>query len=246
MKNYTMSNCVIYVRTSTKVQPSINDQIRACEDYAKLHNLTIKTIFKDQGSGRNIDNLPDLSIMRTLIATKRSIKHLIVYDISRLGRDIHMIPMIHAIKSKCSLHSVFDKLHISPDIGNIMANEKLHMLIYEAIKFSNDLSTKIKNSYALKRKRGIYTKRKIPYGFKIKIRSVNGIDEKYLIKNNSTFAYAKKLAKTNLREIKLPKGVTKLQFKDLRKNFSKYVKQVTLGEKSVNNELIRSFRDIKL
>lgn len=78
-----------YVRMSTEHQQySIENQMRAIEDYASRHTFTIVKRFADYGrSGVKLTGRPALShLLREVEAGTAEFQHILVYDISRWGR----------------------------------------------------------------------------------------------------------------------------------------------------------------
>jgi DNA invertase Pin-like site-specific DNA recombinase len=83
------SRAATYVRMSTEHQQySIENQMRAIEDYASRHNFTIVKRFADYGrSGVKLTGRPALSrLLREVEAGTAEFQHILVYDISRWGR----------------------------------------------------------------------------------------------------------------------------------------------------------------
>ena len=69
-----MKNCYIYLRVSTEEQAkegfSIENQRRACVEFAKSKGYHIKRIFEDDGKSARTTDRADLQEMLKLINTK--------------------------------------------------------------------------------------------------------------------------------------------------------------------------------
>ena len=84
-----MENSVIYCRVSTREQSdSLPVQERRCADFAASQNLQIIQTFVDSQSGRTNDR-PQLQAMLDFCRSNRkTLKHVIVSDLSRLARNV--------------------------------------------------------------------------------------------------------------------------------------------------------------
>lgn len=86
-----MKNCYIYLRVSTDEQAkegfSIDNQKRACVEYAQMYGYHVKRIFLDDGkSGRTTDRP---AFQELLIAVKESpVEAVIIYKIDRFARNV--------------------------------------------------------------------------------------------------------------------------------------------------------------
>ena len=88
---------VIYARYSTKEQKeeSAKAQIEKCEALAKLHDLTVVAIFKDEGiSGRDLTR-PGYLKMRAALEEGEA-DCLLIWDTSRLARTTWTLPKMVA------------------------------------------------------------------------------------------------------------------------------------------------------
>ncbi len=86
-----MKTCYIYVRVSTDEQAtegfSIDNQKRACVDYAKNNGFQIKRIFVEDGkSARTTDRPAFQEMFQSLKAT--AVDAIIFYKIDRLFRNV--------------------------------------------------------------------------------------------------------------------------------------------------------------
>ena len=84
----------IYARYSSENQSdkSIDDQIRVCRNYAKLHNLTIDDadIFTDEARSGSLLTRPGLQALEKTIENK-GVSTVLVDDLSRLSRSNHQM-----------------------------------------------------------------------------------------------------------------------------------------------------------
>ena len=71
-----MKNCYIYLRVSTDEQAkegfSIENQKRACIEFAKLHGFHVKQIFIEDGKSARTTDRPALQEMLKLINAKNN------------------------------------------------------------------------------------------------------------------------------------------------------------------------------
>jgi site-specific DNA recombinase len=88
-----MSTIFGYIRVSTEKQrlggTSLDNQRQTIIDYCKSNNLYIEpeNIYSDSDSGSNDDRV-NLTLLRNKLKLEKSVKHLIVYSIDRLTRDV--------------------------------------------------------------------------------------------------------------------------------------------------------------
>lgn len=87
-----MKNCFIYLRVSTDEQASqgfsIENQKRACVDYAQHNDYHIKRIFIEDGkSGTNVDGRPTFQEMMQLLR-EQPVDAIVVYKIDRIARNV--------------------------------------------------------------------------------------------------------------------------------------------------------------
>lgn len=86
-----MKSCYIYIRVSTDEQAkegfSVDNQKRACTDYAESNGYHPKRVFSDDGrSGRTTDRPAFQEMMETIKSDP--IDAVIVYKIDRLARNV--------------------------------------------------------------------------------------------------------------------------------------------------------------
>ncbi|EKD63019.1 MAG: Gp20, partial [uncultured bacterium] len=123
-----MKTCYIYIRVSTDEQAtegySIENQRRACKDYADMNAYHPKDIFADEGrSGRNIDRPAFQKLLSTL--KENPVEAIIVYKIDRFARNVgdfsNIRKQFQAMKVK--LLSVCENGDVTEGlIGNIFAS----------------------------------------------------------------------------------------------------------------------------
>lgn len=86
-----MKTCYIYVRVSTAEQAnegfSIDNQKRACVDYAKNNNFHVKRIFIDDGKSARTTERAAFQEMFTLIK-EQPVDAIVFYKIDRLFRNV--------------------------------------------------------------------------------------------------------------------------------------------------------------
>jgi len=84
-------NCYIYIRVSTDLQAqegfSLDNQKRACVEYAKAQGYDVKKIFTDDGRSAKTIERPALKELLSLVY-KEAIEALIFYKIDRFARNI--------------------------------------------------------------------------------------------------------------------------------------------------------------
>jgi len=122
-----MKTCYIYARTATIAQQEvinghnnkINEQVRACQDYAKKHSYEILGVFTDIGSE---DTLKRAGLQRLLIYCK---KHpstaVIILRVGRISRNLADYSKLHLqLKEKdIQLISVIEG-DLSGSTGNLL------------------------------------------------------------------------------------------------------------------------------
>uniref|UniRef100_A0A6C0JSL2 Resolvase/invertase-type recombinase catalytic domain-containing protein n=1 Tax=viral metagenome TaxID=1070528 RepID=A0A6C0JSL2_9ZZZZ len=213
--NCVTENCVIYCRVSCSREMSLRDQESVSFRYAMKKGYEVIKVFKETKSGKDITKLTEFGDTLTFIRNN-SIKHLIVYEISRLGRNTDLYDIIVKLMEHCTIHSVFDELVCNND-SNIIVHQKLFSLVLNSYTFSLNLSKRMKMMVNEKRKRGEYLGRITPYGFKIAVIE----KRKYLIKDK----------KEPLRHInKKNTGICKKRLTLTRKNLKLYKKMSKNGE----------------
>lgn len=217
------STTVIYARVSSNIQATIADQVKAAKDYVKRLKLPVITkIFTDVGSGTNLGKLSSHSEMCNFMIDNPG-SHLVIFDVSRLGRSLEVFSVLeYMIENNTTIHSIHDNLKIRKKSADSII--KAHKLICSSIEFSQSLSKRIKTSIALKKSRGVFTGRKVPYGFMIKLVTVYNVQERFLVKDPQTFNDAQRLSKTVRKNVNRPDGMTLKDLKQHRLKFRSYVK----------------------
>jgi len=86
-----IKNCYIYLRVSTDEQASqgfsIENQRRACEEYAENNGYHVKRIFIDDGkSGRTTDRPAFQELLKAL--RENPVEAVVVYKIDRFARNV--------------------------------------------------------------------------------------------------------------------------------------------------------------
>ncbi len=86
-----MKNCYIYIRVSTDEQAnegfSIENQKRACLDYAQMYGYHVKKVFEDGGkSGRTTDRPAFQELLK--VVNESPVEAVIIYKIDRFARNV--------------------------------------------------------------------------------------------------------------------------------------------------------------
>ena len=159
----SLENCIIYVRQSTTDQKSLDEQSKACEDYAASRGFNNASVLMYKGSawkGGNFDKLQDYLSKLTCMHTTT----LFVYDVSRFTRDVKSaLKMIEMLDDfKITIVSVVDGTTWN---NTRKSQEQFMEKMLEAQKFSTALSERIirKNQYLAERGAKFGNP---PYGFK--------------------------------------------------------------------------------
>ncbi|OGM26862.1 hypothetical protein A3D00_03165 [Candidatus Woesebacteria bacterium RIFCSPHIGHO2_02_FULL_38_9] len=83
--------CYIYCRVSTDEQAkegySVDNQKRACSEYAKSNGYDVKAIFTDEGESARTTNRPEFQRMLGALKNK-PVDALIAYKIDRICRNV--------------------------------------------------------------------------------------------------------------------------------------------------------------
>ncbi len=165
MKN-NQKQGVIYYRVSTEDQAqngvSLEQQKKACIEYAQRNNIKIVEIFHDDGlSAKSTDRLELQNMLRACSKKSNAIDCVIVYKIDRLSRNLNDYTNILVLlnKMKIKLLSTTEAIDDTPTgkyIGNIMA---------ASAQFDNDLkSQRITACMTEKMKQGVWCW-KAPFGY---------------------------------------------------------------------------------
>lgn len=149
----------IYLRVSTKKQKSNLDQASAIQDYAKKNQILISGVFHEKVSGAKIIN--QTQFKACIDNLTKNIKHLIVYNVSRLGRSIELHNVIDSLLDRgIIIHSVEEGCF------NKDSRAVLHALIDKSIVELYEIKRKVKESFDRAAKSGFFIRGKIPVGFR--------------------------------------------------------------------------------
>lgn len=166
--NTNFNNIFIYTRVSTIKQSnktiSLINQYDTCKNYISS-NYFYKNIYHFQDIASSYKNKNALRRQKIMVKSISKNDLIIIYDISRLGRNIYqVIDFLEKIKNKgAMIYSVEDKLFYGKD--KLLDNLFLHKVI-KAKEFSDFLSNRTKNSQAFIKENGGHIG-KIPYGYKL-------------------------------------------------------------------------------
>jgi DNA invertase Pin-like site-specific DNA recombinase len=152
------NRAIIYLRCSTPKQNSYNTQLYNCTNYCNNNNFTIVDTIKETISATNLNKQPKL----LNIINNNNNLNLIVYDISRLSRNV-----VHGneILTKCKdnniiIHSVNNYLNTN----NIYGIRNFQRELIETQFESNLISSRVKSNIEHKKSLG-YSVGRIPYGY---------------------------------------------------------------------------------
>lgn len=187
-----MKTAVIYARYSSDNQSeqSIEGQLRACQDYAKSHDILILDTYIDRAmTGRN-DNRPDFQRMMK-DSSKQAWNYVLVYKLDRFSRNKYEIA-IHKKTLKDNGIQLVSAMEYIPDSPERIIIES--MLEGYAEYYSAELSQKIRRGMKETRLKGFYQGGGLSYGYKLNGRKiianedeaevVQFIFEQYLYGNN--------------------------------------------------------------
>ncbi len=124
-----MKNCFIYIRVSTDEQAtegySLDNQRRACREYAVNKGYVVKGIFIDDGRSGRTANRPEFQEMLDKLKEKQA-EAVVIYKIDRFARNITDFSRIRKefIEAGIDFHSVIegDLSNGSSLIANIFAS----------------------------------------------------------------------------------------------------------------------------
>jgi len=117
-----MKNSVaIYLRTSTSLKQTTDNQLVALQDYATRMNLEIDHIYKDEGVSGTKDKRVGLDEMLK-DAVKGKFSQILIFDISRLGRSLkHLINIMNDLnKANVRLIFIQNGIDTSNSTGQMM------------------------------------------------------------------------------------------------------------------------------
>ena len=192
----SMNNCIIYARQSTTDQKSLDEQSKACEDYAATHGFHQASVLTYKGSawkGGNFDKLRDYLSKLTCMHTNT----LFVYDVSRFTRDVKSaLKMIEMLEEfNITIVSVVD----GTTWNNTRTSQEQFMeKMLEAQKFSTALSERIKRKNDYLAAKGAKFGNP-PYGFKA-VKNEEGIRK--FVKNDEEMYVIAMIYKRRTQAIK--------------------------------------------
>lgn len=222
---------IIYTRISSPGQHSLEHQVDFAKEYAKNICGVCKGTFSDTGSGTKITDLKGLQDAYNMMYQNKGL-HIIVYEISRLGRDqAESIPFISKMCDLGTIHSVSERVVMGEQQTSAYAHQRGIELVHAAVMFSINLGKRIGDTHALKKKNGEETRRtKIPFGFKVaKVGS-----KRYLVQDPSTFQEAKRLVRS--RWVRGGR-MTKAQLQKYKAEWKTNMTKAEIGRKAVEAEL---------
>jgi len=120
-----------YYRVSTATQ-STERQVAELEEYAKRNNVKLLRVFAEQISGAvKNENRPELSAMVNYVISKPNINKVIVWELSRLGRNtLEVLKTIEILtKYKINLHIISSNIETLDVDGNINPIARLILTI---------------------------------------------------------------------------------------------------------------------
>ena len=178
----TLSNGIIYTRTSSKNCVSIETQLHACLDYAKTHGIKLVeqtyAYLEDNGvSSRFMNNLNyELGFWKDSF---KSGTHLIVYSVDRLTRNYERGEkfIMEMLNKGIHIHFVFDNIVLSQ--MNMMEIKKVRELMKQSQAFSDQTSLRVNATLKRLRNEKNYISNNTKYGFKRDL-----IGNKYQIVND--------------------------------------------------------------
>lgn len=175
---------VIYVRYSTTNQreESAEAQIRACEEYARKHNMIVVKIYKDLGFSASKDIKKRLEFNQMIEDSKKGeFDAVLVHKIDRFARS-----QLDYLRNEQKLNENGVEL-IS--VGQPFINSKdgkmiKSFLITSAEIFSENLSNEIKTKNFEYAKKGLYLGGVVPYGYQIKVDENDDTKKRYIVNQN--------------------------------------------------------------
>jgi DNA invertase Pin-like site-specific DNA recombinase len=120
-----------YCRVSTATQ-STERQVAELEEYAQKHNVKLVRVFAEQISGAvKNENRPELSAMVQYVISKPNINKVIVWELSRLGRNtLEVLKTIEILTNyKINLHIITTNIETLDMDGNINPIARLILTI---------------------------------------------------------------------------------------------------------------------
>lgn len=170
-----MKICAIYCRVSSLNQSnymeghtSLETQEQVCRDYANKNGFTVKNVYKDVCSGRDMDKQRSL---KKLAKNLYSGNTLIFYEASRFSRNtLQALACLDKLKKKgINIYSVSDECAYQTNSDKY----KFRLLFPKAENESDMISERVKKSVLFRRKRGDHIGN-APFGFETFVNN-NGI-----------------------------------------------------------------------
>ena len=129
--NTSKHQIVGYCRVSTASQ-STERQVSELEEYAQRNNVELAKVFTEQisGAAKN-ENRPELTSMIQYVITKPRISKVIVWELSRLGRNtLEVLKTIEILnKHRINLHIISSNIETLDADGNVNPIARLILTI---------------------------------------------------------------------------------------------------------------------
>ena len=173
--------CVIYVRVSTEMQVdgySLDAQKRALQRYAEREDMIVVDIYEDAGkSGKSIEGRPAFSKMLSDIKNGLGIDYVLVYKLSRFGRNAtDILTSLSLIQSyDVNLICAEDGINSSQTSGRLLISV---LSSVSEIERENILEQTM-NGRKEKARQGKWNGGNAPYGYKLE--RVGNNDKKQLV-----------------------------------------------------------------
>ena len=158
-----MKTAVIYARYSCDAQTeqSIEDQLRVCEDYAKMHDILILDTYIDRAMSGTNDMRPDFQRM-IRDSAKRQWSYVLVYKLDRFSRNRYEAT-IHKNTLKNNGVKVVSAMENIPDSPEGIILESLLEGMNQY--YSAELAQKVRRGMRETRLKGNYQGGALPYGY---------------------------------------------------------------------------------
>jgi DNA invertase Pin-like site-specific DNA recombinase len=161
-----MNNAIIYARYSSTGQneQSIEAQVKICNEFARQRDLNVVKIYIDKAKSGTNDNRPDFQKMIGAAASG-TFQYVIVYMFDRFARNRRdSIMYKEMLKEKYGVKVVSALEPITDDEGG----EFYEMFLeWNAEKYSQRLSKRIKDGLATAIDNGTYTGSRLAFGYKL-------------------------------------------------------------------------------
>ncbi len=169
-------NVVIYARFSSHSQneQSIEGQLNACYDYAKLNGYTVINEYIDRALTGKTDNRPEFQKM-IVDSNKKHFQGVLVYQLDRFARNRYDSATYKAKLKKNDVRVISAKENISDDASGILVEGVLESM---AEYYSAELSQKIKRGMDISASKCLCTGGNVALGYKVDNDKRFIIDEK--------------------------------------------------------------------